>query len=41
MFVYWSFVTPEEQATNAAWLVHEVTHFLSDTRWKRTFHRIQ
>ena len=41
MFVYWSFITPEEQATNAAWLVHEVAHFFSDTRWKRTFHRIQ
>ena len=47
LFVYWSFVTPEEQAdkTGAAntvgWLTHEVTHFISDTRWKRTFHRIQ
>jgi hypothetical protein len=21
-----------------AWMVHVVTHFISDTRWSRTFH---
>jgi signal peptidase I len=47
LFVYWSFVTPAEigeqtGAGNAAsWILHEATHFFSDTRWKRTFHRIQ
>ncbi|AFL90171.1 signal peptidase I [Terriglobus roseus DSM 18391] len=47
MFVYWSFITPSDQeyktgASNSlAWIGHEVTHFFSDTRWKRTFHRIQ
>ena len=47
MFVYWSFITPEEEAlktgagSTVGWLVHEATHFISDTRWKRTFHRIQ
>lgn len=47
MFVYWSFITPDEQefktgaANTVGWLTHELTHFISDTRWKRTFHRIQ
>jgi signal peptidase I len=42
---YWSFVTPDDQenktsmADNLAWMAHVVTHFISDTRWKRTFHR--
>jgi signal peptidase I len=47
LFVYWSFITPasigdQTGAGNAvAWFTHEATHFFSDTRWKRTFHRIQ
>ena len=47
MFVYWSFVTPSDQVdktgagNSMAWILHEATHFFSDTRWKRTFHRIQ
>lgn len=47
MFVYWSFVTPDDQefktgsAETVKWIVHEATHFLSDTRWKRTGHLIQ
>ena len=47
MFVYWSFITPEDQelktgsSNTVGWLTHELTHFISDTRWKRTFHRIQ
>ncbi len=47
LFVYWSFKTAEEQgnktsgADQVAWFLHIVTHFFSDTRWARTFHRIQ
>jgi len=41
LFVYWSFVTPSDQPTSVSWILHEATHFFSDTRWKRTFHRIQ
>ncbi len=45
LFVYWSFVTPDEQKLEsigqARWLLHELTHFFSDTRWKRTLHRIE
>ncbi len=46
LFVYWSFVTGEEQidktsgSDRAAWLMHIVTHFFSDTRWKRTLHLV-
>jgi signal peptidase I len=41
---YWSFKTPDDEenktsmADNLSWMVHVGTHFLSDTRWKRTFH---
>lgn len=47
LFVYWSIKVPEssdldipltEQAQSTA---HELLHFFSDTRWSRTFHRIQ
>jgi signal peptidase I len=47
MFVYWSFVTPEDQVDKtslgerAGFYVHVVTHFLSDTRWSRTLHVIR
>jgi signal peptidase I len=47
LFAYWSFVTPADQADKTGagnalgWIAHEATHFFSDTRWKRTFHRIQ
>ena len=46
LFVYWSFVTPEDQSDKTGagntlgWIAHEATHFISDTRWKRTFHPI-
>ncbi|MGD0914479.1 MAG: signal peptidase I [Terracidiphilus sp.] len=46
LFNYWSFVTPEEQyeqtgiGNRLSWMLHIVTHFISDTRWSRTFHRI-
>lgn len=45
LFVYWSFVTPDKQKIESIgqtrWLLHELTHFFSDTRWKRTLHRIR
>ncbi len=47
LFVYWSFVTPEDQVDKtgmgdrAAFFVHIVTHFLSDTRWNRTLHLVR
>ena len=47
MFVYWSFITPDEQADKTgagntiSWIAHEATHFISDTRWKRTLHLIR
>jgi len=47
LFVYWSIKTPEEQenktglADQAAFFVHQVIHFVPDTRWRRTFHPIR
>ena len=47
LFVYWSFVTSEEQqyktslSDRIAWFGHIVLHFFGQTRWSRTFHRIQ
>ena len=47
LFVYWSIETPEVSDTEVAIAdqaqstIHEFTHFFSDTRWSRTFHRIQ
>ncbi len=47
LFVYWSIVRPEsgieevpleEQAEST---LHEFVHFFDETRWNRTFHRIQ
>jgi signal peptidase I len=44
LFVYWSFVTPDQvqlaSVSSVSWFLHEVTHFLSDTRWNRTLHRV-
>jgi signal peptidase I len=47
LFVYWSIVTPESgideaplaERTESA--LHEFIHFFDETRWSRTFHRIQ
>lgn len=45
LFNYWSFKTPEAEydqtgvANHVAWMVHVAVHFLTDTRWSRTFHR--
>ena len=47
MFVYWSFKTPSDQeyktsvGERIAFFVHEFTHFLSQTRWSRTFHVVR
>lgn len=47
MFVYWSFETPadQEQKTSAgdraSFMLHEVTHFFTGTRWRRTFHMVR
>jgi signal peptidase I len=47
LFNYWSFITPEDQyeqtglGNRIAWMGHVVLHFLTDTRWKRTFHVIR
>jgi signal peptidase I len=44
MFVYWSFQTPADQEDKTSlgdrisFFVHEFTHFLTQTRWSRTFH---
>jgi signal peptidase I len=47
LFNYWSFITPGDQYQQTgignaiAWMGHVALHFFSDTRWKRTLHRIQ
>ncbi|WP_263359125.1 signal peptidase I [Acidicapsa ligni] len=47
LFNYWSFATPNDQidktsgADRIAWMGHVVTHFFSDTRWKRTLHPVK
>ena len=47
LFNYWSFVTPDDQIDktavpdHVAWTVHIVTHFFTQTRWHRMFHRIE
>ncbi len=46
LFIYWSFVTPEDQYTRtslperAKFVLHVVSHFVSETRWSRMFHRV-
>jgi signal peptidase I len=45
LFNYWSFEATEAEleqpgfGNRLAWMFHVVTHFFSDTRWSRTFHR--
>ena len=47
LFVYWSIVIPESGvdevplAEQAESTLHELIHFFDETRWSRTFHRIQ
>ena len=47
LFIYWSFKTPEDQndktslADETAFFAHELTHFLTETRWRRTFQPVR
>jgi signal peptidase I len=47
LFVYWSIVMPESGSEDtpltqrADSTLHEFIHFLDETRWSRTFHRIR
>jgi len=47
MFNYWSFVTPDDQYTQAgaghmvSWIAHVAARFIPDTRWSRTLHVIR
>jgi signal peptidase I len=47
LFVYWSFVTPDGLLDDpsiqqqASFTLHEVLHFFDQTRWARTFHRVE
>ncbi|MGD0731007.1 MAG: signal peptidase I [Terracidiphilus sp.] len=47
LFNYWSFQTSEDQydqtglGNTVAWIGHVALHFFSDTRWKRTLHRVR
>jgi signal peptidase I len=46
VFNYWSFKTPDDQmyktklGERLAWMGHMALHFFTDTRWARTFHRV-
>jgi signal peptidase I len=47
MFVYWSFITPEDQeyktsvGERMSFMLHVVIHIFDGTRWKRTFHVVR
>ena len=47
LFNYWSFVRTGNQylqtglGARVSWMLHIVTHFISDTRWSRTFHVVR
>ncbi len=47
MFVYWSFLTGEDQQNKTslpdqvAWFTHIALHFLTETRWSRTLHIVR
>lgn len=47
LFVYWSFITPNGElesnsaSESASFTVHELVHFFDQTRWSRTFHRLE
>jgi signal peptidase I len=47
LFVYWSFITPEDEenktsiSDRVSWFLHEAIHFFGQTRWRRTLHRVQ
>jgi signal peptidase I len=47
LFNYWSFETPDHQHEQAgignslAWMSHVALHFFTETRWRRTLHRVK
>ena len=47
LFVYWSFEMPDDQMykttlpDRASYTLHQLIHFLDETRWRRTLHRIE
>ena len=47
LFIYWSFKTPADEIEKTgigqriAFMVHVVTHFLTETRWDRTLHVVR
>ena len=47
LFVYWSFVTPNDQmyktksSEKACFTLHQIIHFFDETRWSRTLHRVE
>lgn len=47
LFIYWSFKTPEEEqykttvTERSSFALHQALHLFDETRWSRTFHRIQ
>jgi signal peptidase I len=47
LFNYWSFVTPDDQyeqtgiGNAVAWMSHVALHFVTETRWSRTLHRVR
>ena len=47
LFNYWSFKSSESDydttgfGNKIAWMGHVALHFFTDTRWRRTFHRVQ
>jgi signal peptidase I len=47
MFIYWSFVTPEDEyerrdaADRLGSMAHVILHFFDETRWSRTFRIVQ
>jgi len=46
LFIYWSFVTPNDQYERKAmgervsFLMHVIVHFFDETRWSRMFHLV-
>lgn len=47
LFIYWSFIESDDQYEKQSlgdrleFYVHVITHFLTQTRWQRTFHRVR
>ncbi|WP_446741911.1 signal peptidase I [Silvibacterium acidisoli] len=47
LFVYWSFITPDDQfektgaGDRIGFTLHTILHFFDQTRWSRTLHRVK